>query len=160
MERSDTKRLQEILEAESAMLPALEEFERFTDVIAHRAYQRFEGRGGNDGRDFDGRLQAERQVLGTPASEAVEKEDLLVLYLLLAGFTPEETAVMAGPNGVLLRAGPTPDEGVSRDGLDQPNVMRRFAFATTVDVDFEGGLDHQRSKDESRLTVHGEALRR
>ena len=124
----------EKIQKPAAMLPALEEFERFTDVIAHRAYQRFEGRGGNDGRDFDGRLQAERQILGAPASEVVEKEDLLVLYLLLAGFTPEEAAVMAGPNGVLLRAGTTPDEGVSRDGRDQPNVMRRFAFATAVDV--------------------------
>lgn len=117
------------------MLPALEEFERFADVSPRRAYQRFEGRGGNDGRDFDGRLQAERQILGAPASEVVEKEDLLVLYLLLAGFTPEEAAVMAGPNGVLLRAGTAPDEGVSRDGRDQPAVMRRFAFATAVDVD-------------------------
>ena len=155
MKRSDTTRLQEILEAKAAMLPALEAFERFTDGIAHRAYQRFE-----EGRDFDGRLRAERQTLGAPASEVVEKEELLVLYLLIAGFTPEEVAVMAGPNGVLLRAGTTPDAGGSRDGLDQPNVMRRFAFATAVDVDFEGGLDQQRSKDESRLTVHGEALRR
>ena len=125
----------ERIQKPAAMLPALEEFERFTDVIAHRAYQRFEGRGGNDGRDFDGRLQAERQILGAPASEVVEKEDLLVLYLLLAGFTPEEVAVMAGPNGVLLRAGTAPDEGVSHDGRDQPNLMRRFAFATAVDVD-------------------------
>lgn len=120
----------ERIQKPAAMLPALEEFERFTDVIPHRAYQRFEG-----GRDFDGRLRAERQILGVPASEVVEKEDLLVLYLLLAGFTPEEAAVMAGPNGVLLRAGTTPDEGVSRDGRDQPNVMRRFAFPATVDVD-------------------------
>ena len=120
----------ERIQKPAAMLPALEEFERFTDVIPHRAYQRFE-----EGSDFDGRLRAERQILGAPASEVVEKEDLLVLYLLLAGFTPEEVAVMAGPNGVLLRAGTAPDEGVSRDGRDQPNLMRRFAFATAVDVD-------------------------
>ncbi len=120
----------ERIQKPAAMLPALEAFERFTDGIAHRAYQRFE-----DGRDFDGRLRAERQILGAPASEVVEKEDLLVLYLLLAGFTPEEVAVMAGPNGVLLRAGTAPDEGVSHDGRDQPNLMRRFACATAVDVD-------------------------
>ena len=125
----------EKIQKPAGMLPALEEFERFADVIPRRAYQLFEEPGGNKGRDFDGRLQAERQILGVPSSEVVEKEDLLVLYLLLAGFTLEEVAVMAGPNGVLLRAGTTPDEEVSRDGRDQPNVMRRFAFATAVDVD-------------------------
>ena len=117
------------------MLPALEEFERFADAIPRPAYQLFEEPGGNKGRNFDDWLRAERRIVVAPASKVVEKEDLLVLYLLLAGFTPDEVAVMAGPNGVLLRAGTTPDEGVSRDGEDQLNVMRRFAFATAVDVD-------------------------
>ena len=118
----------------AGMLPAFEEFERFADAIPRRAYQLCEDPGGNKARDFDDWLRAERQIVVAPASEVVEKEDLLVLYLLLAGYTPEEVAVMAGPNGVLLLAGTKPDEGVSRDGRDQPNVMRRFAFATAVDV--------------------------
>ena len=93
----------------AGMLPALEEFERFTDVIAHRAYQLFEARGGNDGRDFDDWLEAERQILGAPAAEVVDKVDLL-------GFTPEEVASIAGPNEVVIRAGTTPDEGVRAMG--------------------------------------------
>ena len=125
----------ERIQKPAGMLPALEEFERFTDVIAHRAYQLFEERGGNDGSDFDDWLEAERQILGAPAAEVVEGEDLFVLRIPLAGFTPVEIAVIACPTEIVLKAGTTRGEGITRDGQDQPTMMRRFAFATAVDVD-------------------------
>jgi len=56
-----------------------------TDEIRQRAFSLFEGRGRTIGMDLGDWLQAEQEVVWSPASELVEKKDDVCARLALPG---------------------------------------------------------------------------
>jgi HSP20 family protein len=75
-----------------------------TDRIRQRAFGLFERRGRAIGLDLDDWLQAEREVVWSPASELVENKDNFCARLALPGFDAKDLEVTATPNGLIIQA--------------------------------------------------------
>lgn len=84
-------------ERDADAIPAIEEFERLMDHVSRRAYQLFEERGRYDGMDLDDWLQAENQMLGTPAAETEELEGEFRTVVTLPWFQAEDIEISLGP---------------------------------------------------------------
>jgi HSP20 family protein len=75
-----------------------------TDEIRQRAFSFFERRGRTLDMDLDDWLQAEREVVWSPASELVENKDDFCAQLALPGFDAKDLEVTATPNALIVRA--------------------------------------------------------
>jgi HSP20 family molecular chaperone IbpA len=75
-----------------------------TNEIRQRAFGFFERRDRTIGMDLDDWLQAEREVVWSPASELVENKDDFCARLALPGFDAKDLEVTATPNAVIVRA--------------------------------------------------------
>jgi len=74
-----------------------------TNEIRQQAFGFFERRGRTIGMDLDDWLQAEREVVWSPASELVENKDEFCARLALPGFDAKDLEVTATPNAVIVR---------------------------------------------------------
>jgi HSP20 family protein len=74
------------------------------DEIRQRAFGLFERRGQTIGSDLDDWLQAEREVVWSPASELVENKDDFRARVALPGFDAKDLEVTATPSGLIVRA--------------------------------------------------------
>src|SRR5579864_1487622 len=75
-----------------------------TDEIRQRAFGLFESHGRIIGMDLDDWLQAEREVVWSPASELIENKDNFRARLTLPGFDEKDLEVTATPNALIVRA--------------------------------------------------------
>ncbi len=78
-------------------LPIFEKVDKLVEAIERRAYERFEMRGREVGHDLDDWLEAERELLGSPAAELSEMEGVFQLQVTLPGFDAKEIEVTATP---------------------------------------------------------------
>jgi len=81
-----------------------DEVERMRERILRRAYEIFSGNGGIFGRDVDNWLQAERELLWTPAVELAEKDDEFRLEVAAAGVDPKDIEIEVTPEDILIKA--------------------------------------------------------
>ncbi|NDJ13051.1 MAG: Hsp20/alpha crystallin family protein [Acidobacteriia bacterium] len=116
-------------ERDADAIPAIEEFERLMDHVSRRAYQLFEERGRYDGMDLDDWLQAENQMLGTPAAETEELEGEFRTVVTLPWFQAEDIEISVGPGEMVVRA-----ELLTEAGVPTMKVMRRFQYPKAVEV--------------------------
>ena len=112
-----------------ALLPALEEFGQLMDRVSTRAYQLFEDRGREHGRDLDDWLAAENQILGTPAAELKESNGEYLISVALLGFESSGISLITSPADLVLKA-----ETSAANGGPSVKVMRSMQYPTPVAV--------------------------
>jgi HSP20 family protein len=81
-----------------------DEVERMHDRIMRRAYDIFTSNGSLFGRDFEDWMQAERELVWTPAIELTEKDDEFRLELATPGIDPKNIDIEVTPEDILIRA--------------------------------------------------------
>jgi HSP20 family molecular chaperone IbpA len=74
--------------------------ERMNAQISRRAYEIFEGRGGNELENW---LAAERELRWQPPIELREKDDEFVLKMAAAGLNPKDIEIEVTPESLVLK---------------------------------------------------------
>ncbi len=127
---------------ESEVLPETlrQEMNAIADEIRQRAFGMFERRGGTMGMDLDDWLQAEREVVWSPASELVENKYGLHARLALPGFDAKDLEVTATPDALIVQAQSThTHEGTEGDvcfcEFSQKKLFRRLDLPSEIDVE-------------------------
>ena len=80
-------------------------FDRLADLskeIGHKAYEFFQKRGGEFGRELDDWFKAEREVLMPVTVEINETKDYITVRAAVPGFKPEEIEVSIKDNSLIL----------------------------------------------------------
>jgi HSP20 family protein len=123
-----------------ARLPIFEELAQRFGEVRQRAFDLFEERGRQIGREVEDWLRAEREVLGPAASEFAEKDDAYEVRVALPGFEVKDVSVTATPEGLIVHAA-TKQEKKSEKGqviwteFASNDVYRRFVTPNPIDVD-------------------------
>jgi HSP20 family protein len=78
--------------------------ERMRDRIMRRAYDIFSTNGSVFGNDLDDWVQAERELLWSPAIELTEKDHEFHLELAAPGVDPNKLDIEVTPEDILIRA--------------------------------------------------------
>lgn len=127
---------------ESGTVPEtlLQEMTAITDEIRDRAFSLFERRGRTMGWDLDDWVQAEREVVWSPASELIENKEDFRARLALPGFDAKDLEVTATPNALVVRAESThTHEGKEGDvrfcEFSGKRMFRRLEMPSDIDVD-------------------------
>jgi len=117
-----------------------EKMNALTEDIRRRAFNLFERRGGTIGRDLDDWLEAEREVVWSPASELIENKNDFRARLALPGFDPKDLEVTATPNALVVRA----ESAHTHEGKEgevcfcefsEQKIFRRLDLPSEIDVD-------------------------
>jgi HSP20 family molecular chaperone IbpA len=121
-------------------LPVLEEMAKRIEAIPLRAFDLFEKRRRERGRDLEGWLNAERELLGSPTSELAEKKGVYELQLTLPGFESKDKKVTATSNKVIVHAAKeeqkkTENGDAIRTEFASKEVYRCFEVPNSVNVD-------------------------
>ena len=126
---------------DSGALPEtlLQRINEIADEIRQRAFGLFERRGQTIGMDLDDWLQAEREVVWSPASELVENKDDFCARLALPGFDAKDLEVTATPNALIVRAESThTHEGKEGEvcfcEFSGKKLFRRLDLPSEIDV--------------------------
>jgi HSP20 family protein len=118
----------------------LERVEAMTDSIRKRAFNLFQHRNSANGSDLDDWLQAERDVVWSPASELVDDEKELRARIALPGFDAKDILVSAMPDALVIQADAThTHEGKTGNvcfcEFSEKSLFRRLPLPAPVDVD-------------------------
>src|SRR5450759_257660 len=118
----------------------LEHVEAVSDVDKRQAINIFQNRNGENGSDLDDWLQAERDVVWSPASELVDDEKEFRARIALPGFDAKDIQVSAMPDALVIQADAThTHEGKSGDvcfcEFSGKKRFRRLQLPASVDVD-------------------------
>jgi HSP20 family protein len=81
-----------------------ERLNAIADEIRRRAFSRFERRGQTNGWDLDDWIEAEREVVWSPATELVEGKKEFQARVALAGFDAKDVEVTATPEALIIEA--------------------------------------------------------
>ena len=127
--------------SKTTLQPLLERIEAgITDSIRKRACDIFQHRNGGNGSDLDDWLEAERDVVLSPASELVDDENEFRARIALPGFDAKDIQVSAMPDALVIRADAThAHEGKSGNvrfcEFSEKNLFRRLPLPAPIDVD-------------------------
>jgi HSP20 family molecular chaperone IbpA len=118
----------------------LEHVEAITDSIRKRAFNIFQNRNGENGSDLGDWLQAERDVVWSPASELVDDGKEFKARIVLPGFDANDIQVSAMPDALVIQADAThTHEGKSGNvcfcEFSEKKLFRRLDLPASVDVD-------------------------
>ena len=111
-----------------------------TEQIRNRAFSLFERRGRTTGWELDDWLQAEREVLWSPASELVENKEDFRARLALPGFDAKDLEITASPNSLVVQAEST-HKHEGKEGevrfceFSGKKMFRRLDLPSEIDVD-------------------------
>ena len=110
-----------------------------TDEIRQRAFDLFEARGRTIGMELGDWLQAEREVVWSPASELVENTDDFCARLALPGFDAKDLEVTATPNALIVQAESThthegKEGAVCLCEFSGKKMFRRLDLPSEIDV--------------------------
>jgi HSP20 family protein len=118
----------------------LEQVKTLTDSIRERAFDIFQNRNGASGSDLGDWLQAERDVVWSPASELVDDEKEFRARIALPGFDAKEIQVSALPDALVIQANATHTHDGKRGSVcfcefSGKQLFRRLDLPATIDVD-------------------------
>ncbi len=116
---STTVAVQKATDQEKAHLEMFQEIEKRLDEVRRRAFELFEGRGGELGRELEDWLRAENDVFGEARVDFQEKPGQFVITVTLPGFDVHQARVSATPTEIAIHAS-RKDEGGTCE------VYRRF----------------------------------
>jgi len=127
-----------------------ERINAITDEIRQRAFSRFERRGGTAGEDVNDWLEAEREVVWSPAAELIENDRDYHARIALPGFDAKDLDLTATPHALILQAKSSHNHaGKEGDAclceLSEKGLFRRLDLPSEIDVDrvvasLDGGL--------------------
>jgi len=114
--------------------------EAITDSIRQRAFDIFQSRGAANGSDVDDWLQAERDLVWSPASELVEDEKDLRARIALPGFDSQDIQVSATPDSLVIEAGSSHTHenksgNVRFCEFSEKQLFRQINLPASIDVD-------------------------
>jgi len=121
-------------------LPVFSEMEKRVEAIRTKAWELFERRGLELGRDLEDWLRAERETLGWPAAEMEETGDKYEIKVTLPGFEAKEVQVTAAPGEVIVHAASTHEEKGEKGKVvwtefGSNDVYRRFEMPQNIDTE-------------------------
>jgi len=127
-------------DAETTSQTLLEKIEAIAASIRERAFHLFQSRNGANGSDLDDWLQAERDVVWSPASELVNDEKEFRARIAVPGFEAKDIQVSAMPDELVIQAETTHShEGKSGNvcfcEFSGKQLFRRLDLPASVDVD-------------------------
>jgi len=125
---------------ESIPQTLLARVESITDSIRKRAYSLFQKRDGWSGSDVDDWLQAERDVVWSPASELMEDENELRARIAMPGFDAKDIQVSATPDALVIQADATHTHEKKNGNVcfcefSEKQLFRRLDLPASIDVD-------------------------
>ena len=117
----------------------LEHVEAITDSIRMRAFNIFQNRNGGNGSDLNDWLQAEQDVVWSPASELMDDEKEFRARIALPGFDAKDIQISAMPDALVVQADAIhTHEGKSGNvrfcEFSEKNLFRRLELPELVDV--------------------------
>ena len=132
--------IQKCKNSETTPQKLLKQVEAITDSIRERAFNLFQNRHSGNGSAVDDWLQAERDVVWSPASELVDDEKEFKARIALPGFDAKEIQVSALPDALLIQADTThTHEGKTGNvcfcEFSGKNLFRRIELPASIDVD-------------------------
>jgi HSP20 family protein len=118
----------------------LEQAREITETIKQRAFDLFRSRNSRHGSDLDDWLQAERDVVWSPASELLDDEKEFKASIAVPGFDAKDIQVSALPDALVIQAGAnhTHEEksgNVRFCEFSEKQLFRRLDLPASVDVD-------------------------
>lgn len=119
-------------------LPIFEEIGKRFEEVRRRAFELFENRGKEIGREIEDWLTAEREVLGATSAELTEKEKAYELRITLPGFEAKDVNVTVTPTEIIVHAA-VQEEKKKEEGkvvwteFGSRDVYRRFELPNPVD---------------------------
>jgi HSP20 family protein len=118
----------------------LERLEAITDSIRKRAFSIFQHRGGGSGSEVDDWLQAELDVVLSPASELVEGAEEFRARIALPGFDVKDIQVSAMPDALVIQANATHTHVGERGDVcfcefSGKTLFRRLELPTPIEVE-------------------------
>jgi HSP20 family protein len=121
-------------------LPVFGELAKRFDAIERRAFDLFEGRGRELGRELEDWLKAEHEVLGWPAAELSEKDGAYQVQIALPGFEAKEVEVTATPSEIVVHAAAKQEKRGEKDKVlwsefGSNDVYRRFELPNPIHAD-------------------------
>jgi len=117
-----------------------ERINAITDQIRQRAFSLFERRGGAVGTDLNDWLEAEREVVWSPASELIENDREYRARVALPGFEAKDLELTAIPHALIVQA----ESSHKHDGgegdvcfceFSEKKLFRRLDLVSEIDVD-------------------------
>jgi HSP20 family protein len=132
--------IQKCKDIETIPQKLLRNMESIADSIRQRAFNLFQSRAGASGSEVDDWLQAERDVVWSPASELVEDEKEFRARIAVPGFDAKQIEVSALPDALIIRA----DASHTHEGkngnvhfceFSGKELFRQLPLSAAVDVD-------------------------
>lgn len=120
--------------------PIFEEIERRLEKVRRRAFELFQLRGGEAGREIEDWLQAEREVLGWPPMEMQENDREFAFQVPLDDFDVSRVTVIVTPSEILVHAnGEAEKRDDQRDGhgdeFGPTELYRRIELPNRIKID-------------------------
>src|SRR5450759_4144662 len=118
----------------------LEHVQATIDSIRRQAFNIFQNRNGGNGSDLDDWLQAERDVVWSPASDLVDDKKEFRARIALPGFEAKDIQVSAMPDALVIQADATHTHerksgNVCFCEFSEQKLFRRLDLPAPVDVD-------------------------
>lgn len=131
--------IQRDIEGERTLPVFTEIFDRM-EAVRQKAFELFEGRGGELGHELEDWIAAERAVMGWPAAELKDKRTAYEVEVTLPGFTAKEVEVTATNNEIIVHAASHhekkgEDDTVLWSEYGSNDVYRRFDLPKAVDAE-------------------------
>jgi HSP20 family molecular chaperone IbpA len=132
--------LNKIEDREKDAFPIFREIEQRLEAARKRAYELFQGRGGELGRELEDWFRAEAEILGEAQVKFEEKAGQFDISVTLPGFDPKQAEVTVTPTEIAIHAKKEVEHGYSE-------VLRRIELDKPVRPDqvtarLENGLLH------------------
>src|SRR5208283_839103 len=99
--------IEKVKEGTQKTLPIFAEIAKQFEAIERRAFDLFEKRGSELGHDLEDWLQAERDVVWSPATELMDEGKEFRARIALPGFDAKDVHVTALPDALVVQAGTT-----------------------------------------------------
>lgn len=121
-------------------LPVFREMSDRMEAVRQKAFELFQGRGGELGHELEDWVAAEHAVLGWPAAELKDKKAAYEVEVTLPGFQTREVEVTATPSEIIVHAASHHEKKGEEDKVlwseyGSNDVYRRFELPKAVEAD-------------------------
>ncbi|MEO8051996.1 MAG: Hsp20/alpha crystallin family protein [Acidobacteriota bacterium] len=110
------------------------------ELVRQRAFDLFERRGRQDGKEIDDWIQAERELFWVPPAELAETDKEVEINVAMPGFDPKEVQVSALPGEILVQGNQEmhsrkKEKGLLYSEFEEKALYRRFEISQPIDID-------------------------
>lgn len=126
--------------AEPKSAAFFKELENTFERIRQKAFDLFEQRGGDQGKEMDDWLNAEAEFVYSPPAQLVEGKGNFEIHVIAPGFTSDQLKVNVLPDCIIV-SGKTESKREGKEGtvyyseLSQRDLLRRFYLPNKIDPD-------------------------